>query len=67
MHTRAKPKAALQTSLSFVNKVSDSLPLLAYRHHHTQMVWNGASSHKIDYVAQAYDILNLKEYKHSII
>ena len=31
------------------------------------MVIDGASSHKIDYVAQVKGILNLKEYKNCLI
>ena len=47
--------------------MSDPLPPLALRHRQAQIVRNGDSSHKIEYAAHAYDILNIKGYQNCII
>ena len=48
----------------FIDLVILFLPL---RRHQAQRFWDGATSHKIDYVAQAWGILNLKGYQNCII
>ena len=46
--------------------MTDPLPPLALRRSQTKMVWYGASSHKLEYIAQVQDILNLKGYQNGI-
>ena len=40
---------------------------MALRRRQNQMITNGASNYKIDYVAEIVDILYLKGYKNCII
>ena len=42
--------------------LSAPLPSLAFKRRQAQMVLNGVSSHKLGYVAQVLDILNLKGF-----
>ena len=50
--TRAKLGAALQPMLKVIKSVSQPFLAMALQRRHAQMVRNGASSHKIDYVVQ---------------
>ena len=54
----------MKGSSNFFCAMSDPLPPLAFE---AQTVRNGASSHKIDYVAHVSDILNLKGYQNYIL
>ena len=40
---------------------------MAVQRRHAQTVRDGASSHKLDYVTQTEDILNIKGHQHCII
>ena len=61
---RAKPGAALQTPLSFINSLTDSFchPLVktSLQRHHAKTVKKGASSHKTNYIEHISEILNLE-------
>ena len=46
--------------------MSDPFSPMALRGRHTQTVKDGASSHKIDYVVQVYNIINLKDNQNNI-
>ena len=47
--------------------LSHPFPPLALRRRHCQTACDGASSHKVDYVTQVYEILNLNKNQSSII
>ena len=58
----AKQGVALNTMLSLIDWFIRSV-----RHRQAKLVWDGASSHKIDYVAHDKVIINLKVCKNGWI
>ena len=66
MKTRIKPGAALRTPSCLIQELIKWVTLcepLALRRHQTQRFKDGASSHKIEYVAYVEEIQNFKGYQ----